>query len=83
MSAFIRLFARPWLRTNGVNTNGAAAKVRTFDGLGKEVRLGTFGNIQVGKREYPQSPSVEQQKIRSDPMSADPMSLSDGSTIPD
>ena len=37
-----------WLRTNGVNTNGAAAKVMNSDGLGKKVRPGTFGNIQVG-----------------------------------
>ena len=32
-----------WLRTNGVNTNGAAAKVMNFDRLGKKVRPGTFG----------------------------------------
>ena len=37
-----------WLRTNGVNTNGAAAEVMNFDRLGKKVRPGTFGNIQVG-----------------------------------
>ena len=30
---------------NGVNTNGAAAKVTTFDGLGKKVRPGTFGKM--------------------------------------
>ena len=32
-----------WLRKNGVNTNGAAAKVRNFDSLGTKVRPGTFG----------------------------------------
>ena len=37
-----------WLRTNGVNTNEAAAKVMNFDRLGKKVRPGTFGNIKVG-----------------------------------
>ena len=37
-----------WLRTNGVNNNGAAAKVTNFDRLGKKVRPGTVGKIQVG-----------------------------------
>ena len=37
-----------WLRTNGVNTNGAAAKVMNFDRLGKKVRHGYFGKIKVG-----------------------------------
>ena len=37
-----------WLRTNGVNTNGATAKVMNFDRLGKKVRPGTFGEINVG-----------------------------------
>ena len=37
-----------WLRTNGVNTNGAAAKTNIFDRLGKKVHPGTFGNIKVG-----------------------------------
>ena len=40
--------AAAWLRTNGVNTNGAAAKVMIFDRFGKKLRPGTFGNIQVG-----------------------------------
>ena len=31
-----------------VNTNGAAEKVMSFDRLGKKVRPGTFGNIEVG-----------------------------------
>ena len=37
-----------WLRRNGVNTNGAAAKVIYVDRLGNRVRPGTFGNIKVG-----------------------------------
>ena len=37
-----------WLRTSGVHTNGAAAKVMNFDSLGKEVRPGTFGRTKVG-----------------------------------
>ena len=36
------------LRRNGVNTNGAAAKVMNFDRLGKKVCPATFGKIQVG-----------------------------------
>ena len=40
--------ARRLLATNGVNTNGAAAKVMNFDRLGEKVRPGTFGNIKVG-----------------------------------
>ena len=37
-----------WLPTNGVNTNGAAAKVINFGRLGKKVCPGTFGNMKVG-----------------------------------
>ena len=39
-----------WLRTNGVNTNGAVAKVMNFDRSGGKgyVRPGTFGKIKVG-----------------------------------
>ena len=33
---------------NGVNTNGAAAKVINFDRLGKKVSPATFGKIKVG-----------------------------------
>ena len=36
------------LRTNGVSTDGAAAKVSSFDRLGKKVRPGTFGKITTG-----------------------------------
>ena len=41
-----------WLRTPGVNTNGAAAKVMDSDRLGNRVRPGTLGLIKVGQREY-------------------------------
>ena len=37
-----------WLRTDGVNNNGAAAKVMDVDRLGKKVRPGTSGKIEVG-----------------------------------
>ena len=37
-----------WLRTNGVNTNVAAATVMNFDRLGKKIRPGTLGEIKVG-----------------------------------
>ena len=33
----VALPSKPWLRTNGVSTNGAAAKLNNFDRLGKEV----------------------------------------------
>ena len=33
----------PWLRTNGVNTNGAAAKVFVFYRLGKMYALALLG----------------------------------------
>ena len=36
------------LRTNGVSTSGAVAKVTNFDGLVKKVRPGIFGKIKVG-----------------------------------
>ena len=64
---------RTWLRTNGVNNNVAAAEVMDFDRLGKRVRPGTFGKIQVGKREYPKDPSVNKHEICSDRNSADPI----------
>ena len=37
-----------WLWTNGVNTNGAAAKVVNVDRLGKKVCPGTLGKITAG-----------------------------------
>ena len=40
--------ADTWLRTNAVNTNGAAAEVFNFDRLGKKIRPGTFGKIKAG-----------------------------------
>ena len=49
VSAVASRMADPiWLRTNGLNTNGAAAKIMNFDRLGKNVRPGTFGKIKVG-----------------------------------
>ena len=37
-----------WLRTNVVNTNGAAAKVINFDRLGTKVRPSTLRKIKAG-----------------------------------
>ena len=45
---YIYIHINVWLRTNGVNTNGAAAKVMNLERLGKKVRPGTSGNIKVG-----------------------------------
>ena len=56
-----------WLRTNGVSTSGAAAKVTSFDRSGKMVRPGTLGTVKVGQHEAAH-------EIRSDPISADPSS---------
>ena len=49
VGAAVRVVAEdaPWLRTNGVNTNGAAAEVMNIDRLGKKVRPVTFGEIKV------------------------------------
>ena len=52
----------------GVNTNGAAAEVIDFDRLGEKVRPGTFGKIEVGKREYTKSPSVEKTQVAVTPL---------------
>ena len=61
------------LRTDGVNTNGAAAKEVNLDSLRKKVRPGTFGKIKVGEREgRTQKVPVEKQDLFcSDPISAD------------
>ena len=64
---------KPWLRTNGVNTNGAAAKVMNFDRVGRQVHPGPFGMIKVGERECAKSPSVEKHENCSDPISSDPI----------
>ena len=53
-----------WPQTNGVNTSGAAAEVMSFDGLGKKVRPGTFGEIKVGYREYPKSTPVNTKNMK-------------------
>ena len=44
----VTLRVASWFRTNGVNANGAAAKVINFDRSGKKVRPGTVGNINIG-----------------------------------
>ena len=61
-----------WLRTNGVNTNGAAAKVMNFDRLGTKVLHGTFGKIKAIRLTGVPKKSVKRHKICSDPISADP-----------
>ena len=45
---YVAVSGASWLRTNGVNTNGAAAKVMNFDRLGKKVHPGTLEKIKVG-----------------------------------
>ena len=47
-------------------------KSNEFWQIGEKVHPGTFGNIKIGQREYPKSPSVEKHEIRSDIISADP-----------
>ena len=68
-----------WLRTNGVNTNGAAATSNIHvDSLGEKGTPWHFWKIDVGQREYPKGPSVNKFEICSDPISADPiLSLSE------
>ena len=36
-----------WLRTNGINTNGASAKVMSFDRLGKKVHIYIYIYIYI------------------------------------
>ena len=36
----------PWLRTNGVDANGAAAEVRNFDRLRKRYALALLGTLK-------------------------------------
>ena len=50
----------PRLRTNGVNTNGAAAKVMNVDRLGEKVRPGTFGNIKSRLMAVPKTSLCQQ-----------------------
>ena len=57
----------PWLRTNGVNTNGAAAKVMNFGTLGEKVHPGTFGKTQVGLSGVPKK-SLCQTKSAATPL---------------
>ena len=56
------------MRTTGVNSNGAGAKVMSFVRLVKKVRPVTFGKINAGQREYPKGPSVKTSEICSDPI---------------
>ena len=51
-----------WLRTNGVNTNGAAAKVIDFDRLGEKVRPGTFGKTNKQVNESAQKVPLSQKQ---------------------
>ena len=46
---------REMSRTNGVNTNGAAAKVNNIDRLGETVRPGALGNITSRSTRIPQT----------------------------
>ena len=46
-SLFSENMTNSWLRTSGVDTNGAAAKVVNVDRLEEKVRPGTFGKIKV------------------------------------
>ena len=63
-----------WSRTNGVNTNGAAAKVMNFDRSGKK---GTPWHFWEDKRRlkgvHQKSLCQSTPKLRSDLMSADPI----------
>ena len=61
----------PWLRTNGVNTNGAAAKVINFDRLGKKVRPGTLAKCSDPIRADPVRPFPKASQ-RPDPGAAGP-----------
>ena len=64
-----------WLRTNGVSTNGVAAKVTSFDRLGEKVRPGTFGEDKLRLTGVPQKCIRQKHEISSDPISADPICL--------
>ena len=64
----------PWLRTNGVNTNSAAAKVLNSDRSGKKVRPGTPGEIKSRLTGVPKrSLCKKKHEICGDPISADPI----------
>ena len=54
-----------WLRTNGVNTNGVAAKVMLFDGLGEKYARAFLGNEVVLRATKPKS--KKQQPMKSEP----------------
>ena len=64
----------PWLRTNGVSTARAAAKVMNFDRLRKKGTPWQFWEDKSRLTGYPKGPSAEKKhKICSDPISADPI----------
>ena len=58
------------MRPNGVNTNGAAAKVMNVFRQIEEQQVGpgTLGKIKVGEREYPKSPSVKNINVAMTPL---------------
>ena len=64
-----------WLRTNGVNTSGAAAEVNSFDRLRKKVRPDTFGKTNWHCRlpGAPKKSLCQKHEICSGPISADPI----------
>ena len=64
-----------WSRTNGVNTNEAAAKVMNFDKLGKKVRPGIFGNDKSRLTGAPKKSPCQKKTYKncSDHISADPI----------
>ena len=54
MYTYIQRELYRYLRTNGVNTHGAVAKVMNSDRLGKKVRPGTFGKTRSRLTGVPQ-----------------------------
>ena len=64
----------PWLRTNGVSANGAAAEVMNFDRVGKKGTPWQFWEDKSRLMGVPKnSLSKNTQKKCSDPISADPI----------
>ena len=62
-----------WLRTNGVNTNGAAEKEMNFDRLGKRYALALLGRQKQVNWSTQKKSLCQKHKICSDPISADPI----------
>ena len=61
------------LRTNGVNTNGAAARVINFDRLKEKGTPWHFWEDKSRLTGAPKKIPVKKHEIRSDPSSADPI----------